>query len=265
MKKITGVLVLVLLVAAARAQSAMEKQLFDLVNSERQKTGAPKLEWNNKLAQAALAHSKLLDEHQDLSHQFAGEPPLQERVGATGLRFNSVAENVAEAPDIETAHQGLMHSPGHRANILNSDYNAIGIAIVQHGSQLFVTQDFAHVMASYTEKQFQDAVVSSVKKARRGKKLPALDIISDRRLHKAACQQDMNTNRMVQGLPGVARLVIFSQFEPGSLPDDARAAVADAKINRMGIGVCLESGGRNGFSHFWVVAAFYPESGDSQR
>jgi uncharacterized protein YkwD len=244
----------------ARAQSAMEKQLFDLVNSERAKAGAPKLEWSSKLAQAALAHSKLLDEHQDLSHQFAGEPPLQQRVGATGLRFNSVAENVAEAPDIETAHRGLMNSPGHRANILNPDYNAIGISIVQHGSQLFVTQDFAHVLANYTEKQFQDGMVSSINRARRAGKLPPLDIVSDRRLRKAACDQDMNTNRMIQGLPGATRLVVFSQSEPGAFPSDLRKAISDAKVHRMDIGVCLESGGKNGFSHFWVVAAFYPET-----
>ena len=238
----------------------MEKQLFDLVNRERAKANLSRLEWSNKLAEAAVRHSQLLDQHQDLSHQFAGEENLQERVGATGFRFNSVAENVAEAPDVETAHEGLMNSPGHRANILHEEYNAIGIAIAQHGSQLFVTQDFAHVLPNYTEKQFQEAMVSSIHRARRAGRLPALDIVTDARLHKAACNQDMNTDRMIQGLPGATRLVVFSQSEPGSFPNDMRRAVADAKINKMGIGVCLESGGRNGFSHFWVVAAFYPET-----
>jgi uncharacterized protein YkwD len=238
----------------------MEKQLFDLVNREREKAGVSRLEWSNKLAEAALAHSKLLNEHQDLSHQFAGEPSLQERVGFTGLRFNSVAENVAEAPEVQVAHEGLMHSPGHRANILNRDYNAIGISIVRHGSQLFVTQDFAHVLASYTEKQFQDEMVSSINRARRTGKLPPLDIVNDRRLHKAACNQDMNTDKMIQGLPGATRLVVFSQSEPGSFPSDLRKAISDSKLHRMNVGVCLQSGGKNGFSHFWVVAAFYPEA-----
>jgi len=242
----------------------MEKQLFDLVNREREKAGVSRLEWSDKLAEAALAHSKLLDEHQDLSHQFAGEPPLQQRVGFTGVRFNSVAENVAEAPEVEVAHKGLMNSPGHRANILNRDYNAIGIAIVQHGSQLFVTQDFAHVLASYTEKQFQDAIISSINKARRAAKLRALDITNDARLRKAACNQDMNTDRMIQGLPGATRLLVFSQSEPGSLPNDLRRAIADSKLHRMNVGVCLESGGKNGFSHFWVVAAFYPATENNQ-
>src|ERR1051326_2407560 len=136
------ILAVVLLASAARSQSVLEKQLFDLVNKERAKANVGKLEWSDRLAQAALAHSKLLKEHQDLSHQFAGEPPLEERVGVTGLRFNSDAENVGEAPDVATVHDAFMHSPGHRANILNDKYNAIGIAIVEHGTQLFVTEDF---------------------------------------------------------------------------------------------------------------------------
>jgi cysteine-rich secretory family protein len=261
---LTGFLIIVL-GAAARAQSAMERQLFDLVNHEREKAGLSKFEWSDKLAQAALAHSRLLDQHQELSHQFAGEAPLQQRVGATGLRFNSVAENVAEAPEVVTAHTGLMNSPGHRANILNPDYSAIGIAIMRDEGELFVTEDFAHVLASYTEKQFQDAVVSSISRARRAAKLPPLDVIMDARLHKAACNQEMNTDKMIQGLPGATKLVVFSQSEPGSLSADLRQAIADRSIGRMNIGVCLESGGKNGFSHFWVVTAFYPDVQDSRQ
>src|ERR1051325_9514478 len=82
-------------IMAHAAPSQREQQLFDLVNRERAKAGLEKLEWSDRLAEAALAHSRLLAENQDLSHQFPGEASLQERVGATGLRFNSVAENVA--------------------------------------------------------------------------------------------------------------------------------------------------------------------------
>src|ERR1051325_4844842 len=155
--------------------SQREQQLFDLVNHEREKAGLSKLEWNDRLAQAALAHSRLLAEHQDLSHQFSGEPNLQERAGTTGLRFNSVAENVAAAPDVDTAHTALMKSPGHRANILHQDYNAIGISIVERDRELFVTQDFAHTLVSYTEKQFRDAIVSGFNQARRTRGLRPVD------------------------------------------------------------------------------------------
>jgi hypothetical protein len=231
--------------------------MFDLVNRERVKAGLNKLEWNDRLATAALDHSRLLAEHQDLSHQFPGEAPLQERVGATGLRFNSVAENVAEAPDVETAHQGLMHSPGHRANILHQEYNALGISIVEHGHQLFVTQDFGHTLVSYTEKQFRDAVVTGFNQTRRTHSLRPVDVIVDPRLRKSACAQDMNTDKIIQGLPGAASLVVFSLSEPGTLPEDLRKLAVDKTVERMNIGVCLQTGGKNGFSKFWVVTAFF--------
>jgi uncharacterized protein YkwD len=243
--------------AAALAQSTAEKQLFDLVNREREKAKLSKLEWSDRLAQAALAHSKLLAENRDLSHQFSGEPILQERIGATRLRFNSVAENVAAAQDVNTAHAALMKSPGHRANILHQDYNAIGIAIVERDHELYVTQDFAHTLVSYTEKQFRDAIVSGFNQARRTRGLRPVDVSIDPQLKKAACAQDINTKRLIQNIPGATGLLVFSQSEIGALPDDLKKFTADKAVERMNIGVCLQTGGKTGFSRFWVVAAFF--------
>jgi hypothetical protein len=244
-------------ITAHAGPSQREQQLLDLVNHEREKAGLSKLEWSDRLALAALAHSRLLAEHQDLSHQFSGEPLLQERVGTTSLRFNSVAENVAAAPDIDTAHMALMKSPGHRANILHHDYNSIGISIVERDHELFITQDFAHTLASYTEKQFRESLIANFNHARRGRKLPPVDVISDPHLNKAACSQDMHTDKVIQNLPGASGLLVFSMSEPGSLPDDMRKYTSDKTLQRMNIGVCLQTGGATGFSKFWVVAAFY--------
>ena len=257
MKLAIVVFFLSIVCVAARAQSPMEKQLFDLVNHEREKAGLSKLEWSNRLAQAALAHSKLLAENRDLSHEFAGEPSLQQRIGATGLRFNSVAENVAASPDVDTAHAALMKSPGHRANILHQDYNAIGISIVERDHELFVTQDFAHTLVSFTEKQFRDAIVSGFNQARHARGLPPVDITIDPQLKKAACAQDINTGRLIRNIPGATGLLVFSLSEPGALPDDLKKFTADKAVERMNIGVCLQTGGKTGFSKFWVVAAFF--------
>jgi hypothetical protein len=249
--------VFVISIPAHAGPSQREQQLFDLVNHEREKAGLNKLEWSDRLAEAALAHSRLLAENRDLSHQFSGEPILQERVGYTHLRFNAVAENVAESPDIDTAHTALMKSPGHRANILHQDYNAVGISIVERDHTLFITQDFAHTLASYTEKQFRESLIANFNQARHARKMSAVDVISDPHLNKAACSQDMHTDKMIQNLPGASGLLVFSMNEPGALPDDMRKYTSDKTLQRMNIGVCLQTGGATGFSRFWVVAAFY--------
>jgi hypothetical protein len=252
-----AVFLCVVIVPAHAGPSQREQQLLDLVNHEREKAGLNRLQWSDGLAEAALAHSRLLAENRDLSHQFPREPILQERVGATALRFNSVAENVAAAPDVDTAHTALMKSPGHRANILHRDYNALGISIVERDHVLFITQDFAHTLASHTENQFRESLITNFNQARRARKLPPVDVISDSSLRKAACSQDMHTDKMIQNLPGASGLLVFSMNEPGALPDDMRKCASDKTLQRMKVGVCLQTGGATGFSRFWVVAAFY--------
>jgi hypothetical protein len=124
----------------------------------------------------------------------------------------------------------------------------------------FVTQDFAHTLASYSEKQFQDAIIKDFNQARRAKKLEAIKVVADSHLRKAACSQDMDTDKMIQSLPGAASLFVFSLFAPGTLPGDLRMPAVDETLDRMNIGVCLQTGGKDGFSKYWVIIAFYRPS-----
>jgi len=100
-------------------------------------------------------------------------------------------------------------------------------------------------------------VITRFNQARRAQGLPLIGITADTRLRKAACAQDLNADKMIDSLPGAARLMVFSVSDPGSVPDDLRKAAADKSIDRMNIGVCLKTGGKTGFSKFWVVAAFF--------
>src|ERR1051326_5861136 len=131
---------------AQTSPSGEQLQLFNLVNHERETRGLAKLQWDDHLAQSAATHNGLVIARDELSHQFPGEPPLGERVGVTGLRFNAAGENLAYAPTVEEVHKGLMNSPPHRANILDPKYNAIGISIVKKNDELYVVQNFAHVL-----------------------------------------------------------------------------------------------------------------------
>ena len=68
---------------------------------------------------------------------------LAERGDVIGGRKNAAGENLALAPTLQLAHDGLMKSPGHRANILSTNYRTVGIGIVDGGPYgLMVTQDF---------------------------------------------------------------------------------------------------------------------------
>src|SRR5438876_9678197 len=88
-------------------ESRVEQQLLQLVNHERESRGLPTLKLDERLTQAARAHTRLLAAHGSLSHQFEGELDLSERVAKAGVRFNSIAENVSltsDDPPADSAH-----------------------------------------------------------------------------------------------------------------------------------------------------------------
>jgi uncharacterized protein YkwD len=59
------------------------------------------------------------------------------------VRFLTAGENLAFAPTVASAHEGLMQSPGHRANILRPQFARVGIGIEDGGVHgLMVTEDF---------------------------------------------------------------------------------------------------------------------------
>jgi uncharacterized protein YkwD len=152
-----------LMVVHAQPQTASaERALFEAANRERTAQGLAQLRWDDALAQAAREHALLMAQRNTLSHQFAGEPALQDRARTTGARFTEIAENVAEGPSVEEIHSGWMNSPHHRANLLDPQLTAIGIAVVGtalrggagmgYGSggagMLFAVQDFSQSVAS---------------------------------------------------------------------------------------------------------------------
>jgi uncharacterized protein YkwD len=122
-----------------------EKLLLELANQRRKEAGVPPLRFNEKLLLAARRHARLMADNQEISHQFEGEPSLMPRLRATGLETNAVAENVAMNMSAAQAFDSLMKSPPHRQNLLDSDYNAAGMAAIWSGNRLYVVQDFARV------------------------------------------------------------------------------------------------------------------------
>jgi len=123
--------------------SRSERELFAAVNRERGAQGLPTLRWNSALADAARRHAQIMAAHQSISHQFPGEPSLPVRVSRAGASYMALAENVAEAPNPVEIHSLWMHSPGHRANILDRNMDSIGIAVIERNGEFYAVEDFS--------------------------------------------------------------------------------------------------------------------------
>lgn len=122
-----------------------EQELLILVNKERQQRGLAELRVNEKARQVARKHSQDMFAHGYFSHiNQDGLTPF-DRMKKGNVSFRAAGENLALAPTVAQAHEGLMNSPGHRANILSPEYHTVGIGVIDGGDYgLMVTQNFTN-------------------------------------------------------------------------------------------------------------------------
>jgi uncharacterized protein YkwD len=261
MKFLFHCVVIFLLTAVSATQSApsissAEKRIFEELNHERANHGLSALQWDDHAAGAARAHAQLLAENGKLSHQFPGEATLPGRIGVTGARFTVSAENVASTEFIEDVHPALMGSSGHRANILSTSYNAVGIGVVEEKGRIYVTQDFLFLVPDYSESQFNSAFAEAFNLARKSRGIRPLQAREDAALHQLACTTDGNAMKLADQFTGVSAVVVFTSSDPHQLPREMNPRVANADLHFMKYGVCFRPDQEHGYANFWVVATF---------
>lgn len=130
--------------AAFRVDAASEAQMVALVNAEREKRGLNTLTVDPTLTKVGREKSMDMFERRYFSHYDPDGNNAADRMNQAGASYTVVGENLAYAPDVTSAHEGLMNSEGHRANILESRYGRIGIGVIDGGiyGKMF-TQIFA--------------------------------------------------------------------------------------------------------------------------
>ena len=130
-------------VARPVARPELEDAMLELVNAERMRRSLQPLKADGQLADLARAHSRDMFARGYFSHVSPDGQDLRDRMRKARLGYLVAGENLALAATLPAAHQGLMHSPGHRANILQPRFGRVGIGVLDGGDQgLLVTQDF---------------------------------------------------------------------------------------------------------------------------
>jgi uncharacterized protein YkwD len=127
----------------AKARPDLEMKMLQLVNQERTKRGLKPLKWDPEILPVARSHSQDMFAKGYFSHYtLEGKDPF-DRIKAAGIKYYSAGENLALGPTLSICHEGLMNSPGHRANILNPTYGRVGIGILDGGAYgLMISQEF---------------------------------------------------------------------------------------------------------------------------
>jgi uncharacterized protein YkwD len=134
-------------VANPTVDTQAEQAMLRLVNEERTMRGLPPLTADRKLRDLARDYAADMFRRGYFSHYTPDTPPLSpfDRMETAGITFLAAGENLALAPTTTLAMQGLMNSPGHRANILSPEFGHIGIGVMDGGiyGKMF-TQEFTN-------------------------------------------------------------------------------------------------------------------------
>lgn len=120
-----------------------EEDMLRLVNKERLKNGISPLTEDENLRELARTYSEDMFSRGYFSHYNLENQSPFDRMDEANISYGYAGENLALAPSTELAMQGLMNSPGHRANILNANFAKIGIGVMDGGvyGKMF-TQEF---------------------------------------------------------------------------------------------------------------------------
>ena len=131
--------------ATSRVQTiSPRRRVLMLTNDRREAHGCNPVRWNDQLALAAQRHTRRMADANTMSHQLPGEPDPGRRIRNAGYDWTAWGENVAAGqPTAYAVMRAWMHSPGHRANILNCSFEHLGVGYAKSANGTpYWTQDF---------------------------------------------------------------------------------------------------------------------------
>lgn len=221
-------------------------QLLSLTNRDRAAQGLGPLRWSPELANAAQTHGELMVRHNDLQHQFAGEPDVPTRAGRAGAHFRAVAENIAIGPNAADIERQWMHSAMHRTNILDPQMNAIGIALIHNRGEVWAVEDFAHAVEGLGPSEIERRVIG---------------LLAQQGLENATATADARqTCEMSHGSAGGSRPRFIMRWEGSDLsrlPDVLVSKLRSAQYRSAAVGVCDSAHPGQGFTTYKVAVLLY--------
>lgn len=230
----------------ASAQSPEARQLMEATNTDRAQQGLGPLKWNPALARAAQKHAELMAGQRTLLHQYGGEADVDTRVRLEGAHFHVAAENLAAAQTPAALETAWMHSPRHRAIILDPRLNEIGVGIVRQGGYLWAVEDFSAAAAVLDSSQIERTIGQLLNKRGLG---PAGDVAAAR-----------ETCAMDHGSAGGLRPKFVMRWETSSLnrlPDVLEQKISTGRYRTAAVGSCNIGNEGPGFTTYRLAVLLF--------
>jgi len=167
---------------------------------------------------------------ESISHQYPGEPELSARGRLAGAHFSTIAENVAMAPTAVRIHDAWMHSPGHRANLLNPDVDAVAIRVLERNGELYAVEDFERSVREMTLDDQEEQVGRLIQQASGG----GVQLVAEQAAARGTCA-------ISSGYAGNRRpafVMRFTSTDLTRLPAQLTAKQNDGAARQAAVGAC---------------------------
>jgi uncharacterized protein YkwD len=130
-----AVLVLVMAVSMLTAcLTATQTQVLDALNADRKTHGRRALPVQIDAQNKAQAWAERLARENRLYHSKLSD--------GISTKWCSLGENVGYGPSVAAIQDGYMKSPGHRANVLDTKWNGVGVGYATNGNRIYTVQVF---------------------------------------------------------------------------------------------------------------------------
>lgn len=256
---------------ATESASDVEAILFDELNRTRASFGLPALERASNIDEVARAHSTDMRDHGFVAHISPTTGSPVDRMNRAGLPSSLIAENLGRAYSSRELHEGLLDSPGHRANILLAGATHVGIGVVElddHGRRAFVaTEIFTLVVGEVDLDAAREDIVRRINEFRRGRNLSPVS--EDEALSEiaqtaavAGGNDSADANRDAMSVAQHGLQAVASRFESVSTTLEEIASLAgfqdptsptDTRARVVGVGVVKHAADATGRQVLLVV------------
>ena len=244
--------------------TAAENELLEAANKSRELAGVPPLRVGESLREAARAHARRMVESARLEHRLSGEPSLLERIALvsplSGLKIDRAGENIANATCAPGANDALMRSAPHRENLLDRGFNVAGVAAIWSKGRLYVVQDFAHEVPSYSAQQSGKLVGRSIDEMRQQAGLPELRQLTPRNLDEAACKlagENRPNARLLATAYDNRQIITYTQSRPEILPQGALRMLRNPGVRQFAVGACYARNAAYPTGIYWIAILLY--------
>ena len=110
--------------------NANEKEIFDLINNQRSANGLPTLRVDEEVQRVARIKAQDMVDNNYFSHTSPTYGSPFDMLKSFKISYKTAGENIAANSSNTGTVDAWMNSSGHRANILNGNFNYTGIGVV---------------------------------------------------------------------------------------------------------------------------------------